>query len=90
LAIADSQVSTLVASDNNNNPCSLYFLNILLDCTFGESLRVFADSGVAIFFFTLKFLTWVLTERLGRQGYISGQYGTPPSSVKQVTDPGLR
>lgn len=78
------QVSMLVASADNNNPCSLYFLNILLDCTFGEACdftpRLQLMLGVAIFFFSLKGLTWLISAKLGKEGFVSGQYGTPPQS----------
>ena len=34
---AHGEISDLVAHAVDNNPCSLYFLNILIDTTFGES-----------------------------------------------------
>lgn len=65
------QISNVVADAADNNPCSLYFLNILIDTTV----------GVLIFYLTLKGLTWYLTERLGKEGFVSGQYGTPPKPI---------
>ena len=67
----DEQISNVVADAANNNPCSLYFLNILIDTTV----------GVLIFYVTLKALTWYLSEKLGREGFISGQYGNPPKPL---------
>lgn len=65
------QISNVVAEAADNNPCSLYFLNILIDTTV----------GVMIFYLTLKALTWYLTERLGKEGFVSGQYGVPPRPI---------
>ncbi|WVQ85312.1 hypothetical protein IAT38_007477 [Cryptococcus sp. DSM 104549] len=64
-------ISDLVASVANNNPCSLYFLNVLIDTTI----------GVAIIYFSLKFFTWYFSKHLGYEGFISGKYGTPPQPV---------
>jgi hypothetical protein len=63
------QISDLVAHAADNNPCSLYFLNVLIDTTI----------GVAIFYFALKAFTWFFTQHLALEGYKSGQYGTPPN-----------
>ncbi|GFZ44722.1 hypothetical protein JCM24511_02447 [Saitozyma sp. JCM 24511] len=62
-------ISDLVAHAADNNPCSLYFLNVLIDTTI----------GVAIFYFALKAFTWFFTQRLALEGYKSGQYGNPPN-----------
>lgn len=35
-ADAGMQISDLVASVGNSNPCSLYFLNVLIDTTIGK------------------------------------------------------
>ncbi|EIW73201.1 hypothetical protein TREMEDRAFT_26192, partial [Tremella mesenterica DSM 1558] len=61
-------ISDVVAHAAHNNPCSLYFLNVLIDTTV----------GVAIFYFALKGLTWFITQRLGLEGFQSGKYGNPP------------
>ncbi|SNX82759.1 related to Vacuolar membrane protein [Melanopsichium pennsylvanicum] len=60
-------LSDFVASGGGENPCSLYFLNILVDTTL----------GVFFIYIALKYVTWFLTERLGLEGFVSGQY-TPP------------
>ncbi|KAI0043125.1 hypothetical protein FA95DRAFT_1454791, partial [Auriscalpium vulgare] len=51
------------------NACVLYFINILLDTTF----------GVGIIYLILHLLTYLFTEKLNLKGFESGQYGTPPS-----------
>lgn len=38
-ADAGIQISDLVASVGNSNPCSLYFLNILIDTTIGKQCK---------------------------------------------------
>ncbi|KAJ1019428.1 hypothetical protein NDA16_004545 [Ustilago loliicola] len=60
-------LSDFVASGGGENPCSLYFLNILVDTTL----------GVFFIYIALKWVTFILTERLGLEGFVSGQY-TPP------------
>jgi hypothetical protein len=65
---ADAEISSVVAGAAESNPCSLYFLNVLLDTTI----------GVLIFYVFLKALTWLLTAWLGKEGFVSGQYGNPP------------
>ncbi|EAL22144.1 hypothetical protein CNBC2820 [Cryptococcus deneoformans B-3501A] len=64
-------ISDLVASVGNSNPCSLYFLNILIDTTI----------GVGIIFLSLKFFTWLFSSYLGYDGFISGKYGNPPQAL---------
>ncbi|WVO17801.1 hypothetical protein L204_105499 [Cryptococcus depauperatus] len=64
-------ISDLVASAANNNPCSLYFLNVLIDTTI----------GVGIIYFSLKFFTWYFSKHLGYDGFISGKYGHPPQPL---------
>ncbi|KAK8865810.1 hypothetical protein IAR55_000957 [Kwoniella newhampshirensis] len=61
-------ISDVVARVVHSNPCSLYFLNVLIDTTL----------GVGILYFCLKGFTWVFTKRLGWEGFVSGQYGRPP------------
>nr|XP_031861258.1 uncharacterized protein CI109_003228 [Kwoniella shandongensis]KAA5528330.1 hypothetical protein CI109_003228 [Kwoniella shandongensis] len=61
-------ISDVVASAVHNNPCSLYFLNVLIDTTL----------GVGIIYFSLKGFTWLFKEHLGLEGFVSGQYGHPP------------
>ncbi|WVR05760.1 hypothetical protein IAU60_002785 [Kwoniella sp. DSM 27419] len=62
-------ISDLVASAAHNNPCSLYFLNVLIDTTI----------GVVILFVSLKSFTWFFSKYLGMDGFVSGQYGHPPN-----------
>jgi hypothetical protein len=66
-----SQISNVVAGAAESNPCSLYFLNVLLDTTI----------GVLVFYVFLKGLTWLLTAFMGKEGFVSGQYGNPPNPV---------
>ena len=72
-----SQISNVVAGAAESNPCSLYFLNVLLDTTI----------GVLIFYIFLKGLTWLLTAFMGKEGFVSGQYGNPPNPVLRVIQP---
>ncbi|KAL7420268.1 hypothetical protein Q5752_005237 [Cryptotrichosporon argae] len=60
-------ISDLVAHAADNNPCSLYFLNVALDTTV----------GVAVFYLALRAYTAALT-RCGFDGLASGMYGDPP------------
>lgn len=69
-------LSDFVANIGDENPCSLYFLNILVDTTI----------GVFFIYTTLKWLTWYLTERLGLEGFVSGQYTPPLPAI--VSEPG--
>lgn len=57
-------LSDAVAKHGKRNPCSLYFLNITIDTTF----------GVLVIYVTLNGLTRLLTERMGYDGFVSGQY----------------
>ncbi|WOO84637.1 Vacuolar membrane protein [Vanrija pseudolonga] len=65
-------ISSVVAHANVGedvkNPCSLYFLNILIDTTI----------GVGIFYVALKGFTWLFATHYGLEGYKSGYYGNPP------------
>ncbi|KAL1407131.1 hypothetical protein Q8F55_006545 [Vanrija albida] len=65
-------ISSVVAhanvGDDVKNPCSLYFLNILIDTTI----------GVGIFYVALKGYTWLFANHYGLEGYKSGYYGNPP------------
>ncbi|WRT63998.1 uncharacterized protein IL334_000925 [Kwoniella shivajii] len=64
-------ISDLVASAAHNNPCSLYFLNVLIDTTI----------GVGIIYFSLKLYTWFFSTHMAIEGFTSGQYGHPPKSM---------
>ncbi|KAH9482941.1 Vacuolar membrane protein [Psilocybe cubensis] len=66
---ANLLVSDLVSSHTSSNACVSYFLNILIDTTF----------GVALIYVTLHALTNLFTEKLHMKGFESGVYGTPPS-----------
>ncbi|CAO1614779.1 unnamed protein product [Jaminaea pallidilutea] len=57
-------LSNFVADVGDQNPCSLYFLNILVDTTL----------GVFIIYLTLRVTTHVLTDVWGFTGFVSGQY----------------
>ncbi|KAF8709451.1 vacuolar membrane protein [Rhizoctonia solani] len=65
-------ISDLVAHHSSNNPCTLYFLNVLVDTTVGVGLiYAFLHSG-----------TWLLATKLKLKGFRSGDYGgVPPSKV---------
>lgn len=62
------QISSVVADASETNPCSLYFLNILIDTTI----------GVGIFYVALKWYTALIIKYNGPEGYTSGHYGRPP------------
>ncbi|PWN18402.1 hypothetical protein BCV69DRAFT_71933 [Microstroma glucosiphilum] len=62
--ILNVALSTLVAHVGEENPCSLYFLNILIDTTL----------GVFIIYLTLRLTTHVLTDVWGLKGFVSGRY----------------
>ncbi|WWD09224.1 hypothetical protein V865_007346 [Kwoniella europaea PYCC6329] len=64
-------ISDVVASVAHNNPCSLYFLNVLIDTTI----------GVGIIYFSLKAYTWYFSKYMAMEGFISGQYGHPPNPI---------
>ena len=69
-------LSDFVASGGGKNPCSLYFLNILVDTTL----------GVFFIYIALKYVTYILTERLGLEGFVSGQYTPPFPTPVPTTD----
>ncbi|RPD66825.1 hypothetical protein L226DRAFT_565610 [Lentinus tigrinus ALCF2SS1-7] len=62
-------ISDVVAHLSTANACVLYFLNILIDTTF----------GVGLIYLILQVVTYVLTEKFHLKGFESGVYGTPPS-----------
>ncbi|KAK6905521.1 hypothetical protein L486_07124 [Kwoniella mangroviensis CBS 10435] len=64
-------ISDVVASVAHNNPCSLYFLNVLIDTTI----------GVGIIYLSLKAYTWYFSKYMAMEGFISGQYGHPPNPI---------
>ncbi|PPQ92346.1 hypothetical protein CVT25_008696 [Psilocybe cyanescens] len=66
---ANLLVSDLVSSHTSSNACVSYFLNILIDTTF----------GVALIYVTLHALTNLFTEKFHMKGFESGVYGNPPS-----------
>lgn len=61
-------VSMVAGNSSSNNPCSLYFLNILIDTTI----------GVGIFYLGLLGYTKLFVKHMGPEGFTSGQYGRPP------------
>lgn len=65
-------ISDLVAHHSSNNPCTLYFLNVLVDTTV----------GVALIYAFLHAATWLLDTKLRLKGFRSGDYGgVPPSKL---------
>ncbi|KAF8607719.1 hypothetical protein BDV93DRAFT_519738, partial [Ceratobasidium sp. AG-I] len=65
-------ISDLVAHHSSNNPCTLYFLNVLVDTTV----------GVALIYAFLHAATWLLTTKMQLKGFRSGDYGgVPPSKI---------
>ncbi|KAG9079565.1 hypothetical protein FRC06_007659 [Ceratobasidium sp. 370] len=65
-------ISDLVAHHSSSNPCTLYFLNVLVDTTVGVGLiYAFLHAG-----------TWLLATKMQLKGFRSGDYGgVPPSKV---------
>ncbi|KAI0065734.1 hypothetical protein BV25DRAFT_1798171 [Artomyces pyxidatus] len=64
-------ISDVGSARSAGNACVVYFLNILLDTTF----------GVGVIYLILHLLTNLFTEKLQLKGFESGQYGSPPSFV---------
>ncbi|KLO19900.1 hypothetical protein SCHPADRAFT_817456 [Schizopora paradoxa] len=62
-------ISDLAAHHSSKNPCVMYFLNILIDTTF----------GVGVIYLLIHITTHVLTDRLDLKGFRTGEYGDPPS-----------
>ncbi|EIW61555.1 uncharacterized protein TRAVEDRAFT_118048 [Trametes versicolor FP-101664 SS1] len=61
-------ISDVVAHVSSGNACVLYFLNILLDTTF----------GVGIIYLVLHVTTYLFTVKCHLKGFETGVYGTPP------------
>ncbi|KAI0308428.1 vacuolar membrane protein-domain-containing protein, partial [Amylostereum chailletii] len=72
-------ISDVGSARSAGNACVYYFLNILIDTTF----------GVAIIYFILHLLTWLFTEKVHLKGFESGQYGSPPSKVYWLRQAGV-
>ncbi|CAA7260137.1 unnamed protein product [Cyclocybe aegerita] len=66
---ANLLVSGLASHHTSSNACVSYFLNILIDTTF----------GVGLIYVTLHALTRLFTEKFQLKGFESGVYGDPPS-----------
>jgi len=62
-------ISDVGSARSSGNACVFYFLNILIDTTL----------GVGAIYLTLHLLTWIFTTKLHFKGFLSGQYGSPPS-----------
>ncbi|KIY52312.1 hypothetical protein FISHEDRAFT_35367, partial [Fistulina hepatica ATCC 64428] len=62
-------VSDQLSHHTSSNACVSYFLNILIDTTL----------GVAFLYFTLHFISDILTTHFKLKGFQSGVYGSPPS-----------
>ncbi|KAF9651739.1 hypothetical protein BDM02DRAFT_3084242, partial [Thelephora ganbajun] len=67
-------ISGVVARLESGNACVLYFLNILIDTTL----------GVGIIYYCLKWTTLLVSDKLGLEGFRSGEYGSPPSFVHWI------
>ncbi|KAG8688867.1 hypothetical protein FRC09_012696 [Ceratobasidium sp. 395] len=68
-------ISDLVAHHSSSNPCTLYFLNVLVDTTV----------GVALIYAFLHTGTWLLATKMQLKGFRSGDYGgIPPSKIYWV------
>lgn len=84
------QISGLLAIDQGNNPCSTYFLNILIDTTIGWSSPPWASGltadtlGVVIIYFALRAATFAMERHFGMDGLKSGYYGDPPQWILYV------
>ncbi|KAJ1308490.1 hypothetical protein OPQ81_004194 [Rhizoctonia solani] len=65
-------ISDLVAHHSSSNPCTLYFLNVLVDTTVGVGLiYAFLHAGM-----------WLFATQFKLKGFRSGDYGgMPPSKV---------
>lgn len=78
------QISDQVADKGGSNPCSLYFLNVLVDTTIGTLPSIIplsyhsSLSGVLVLYLALKGLTKACILVWGSEGFISGVYGHPP------------
>lgn len=79
------QISDQVADKGGNNPCSLYFLNVLVDTTIGPPHSpppiiplLIQLPGVLVLYLALKGLTKACILVWGTEGFISGVYGHPP------------
>lgn len=71
-------LSNFAAHMGSQNPCSLYFLNILIDTTL----------GVFIIYLTLRITTHVLTDVWHLKGFVSGQYSDRPRGARSVRSSG--
>lgn len=79
-------ISGVISDVTAGNACVSYFLNILIDTTFG-ALQVRAilsetnlgNSGIAVIYGVLHLLTFILSDKFGLKGCESGVYGNPPS-----------
>lgn len=87
LHLSNLLVSDIVSEHSSGNACVSYFLNILIDTTFGKPLNSSSSSqvfilcflGVALIYVSLHLLTRLFTDRLRLKGFESGVYGDPPS-----------
>ncbi|RKP38567.1 Vaculolar membrane protein-domain-containing protein, partial [Dimargaris cristalligena] len=61
------------SSHEDSNPCIWYFMNLVLDTTF----------GVYILYLYLKLIN-VIVQRLGIENMDSGDYGSPPRPINWV------
>ena len=87
-------ISGVVARVASGNACVLYFLNILIDTTLGARSSWMSPfwlrannvwmAGVGIIYYCLKLATLLLSEKMGLEGFRSGEYGSPPSFVHWI------
>ncbi|PWZ03383.1 hypothetical protein BCV70DRAFT_197599 [Testicularia cyperi] len=69
-------LSDFVARGGGENPCSLYFLNILVDTTL----------GVFFIYLGLRYITHFFTNVLGKDGFVSGQYSPPTPNASRSSN----
>ena len=87
-------ISGVVARVASGNACVLYFLNILIDTTLGARSSWMSPfwlrannvwmAGVGIIYYCLKLATLLLSEKMGLEGFRSGEYGSPLSFVHWI------
>ncbi len=86
--VSNLLVSDVTSEHSSSNACVSYFLNVLIDTTFGKpiyAITLYLQSfhsvclGVALIYVSLHLLTRLCTDRLRLKGFESGVYGDPPS-----------
>lgn len=81
--ILNVMFSAVGTGQDGINPCSLYFLNILLDTTLGTWLNAHSpppclqSTGIAILYVLLRGLLHTCQYVFGWSGFVSGEYSAP-------------